>query len=359
MFFIGGKGYIAKNHYGSSSTIVSGFFFIFFGVYNLFFGIFPHPVDGFMLWWIGIVVIINLTFSLIIRKELKKIGLEQQYKNNFGSESHKKSPLRKFIELMTRENPYQECISLKMEAIRKSFHLSGILMILAFFGFFFIPPLTQMVNQNVIGFINDTKWLYKILWGDPNKYPYKDNDFQSIIGLTMFAIFGSLFFAIIPDIIRVLLGPEYSMLNFLTKSVLRNKEYNSIGPQIFLLIGVSFSYMLFLMGLIHFLVAFTGIVIGCFSDAIAALVGRFYGKNKVKCIGGDIKSVEGFLAGTLSAFIVGLILLGPIYALIAALVFFLLDYFPTVIADNILNPILVILGISIGILFLGLPIGWI
>ena len=215
-----------------------------------------------------------------------------------------------------------------------------------------------MANQNVIGFIHDTSWLYNILWGDPDKYPYKNNDFQSVIYLTMFALFASLFFALIPDIIRVLWGPEYSMLNFLTKAVLRNKEYNSIGPQIFLLIGVSFSYMLFVIGLIHFLVAFTGIIIGCFSDAIAALVGRFYGKNKVKCIGGDIKSVEGFVAGTLSAFITGLILLGPIYALIAALIFFLLDYFPTYIADNILNPILVILGISIGIFFLGLPIGW-
>ena len=358
MFFIGGKGYMAKNHYGGSSTIVSGFFFIIFGIYNIFFNIFPYPVDGFMLWWIGIIVIINITFGLIIRKELKKIEIELQNINNSSSESYKKSPLRKFIELMTREDPYHESISLKMEAIRKSFHLSGILMILTFFGFFFIPPLTQIVNQNIIGFINDTSWLYKILWGDPDKYPYKKNDFQTVIGLTMFALLGSLFFAIIPDIIRVMWGPEYSILNFLTKSVLRNKEYNSIGPQIFLLIGVSFSYLLFVIGLIHFLVAFTGIVIGCFSDALAALVGRFYGKNKVKCIGGDIKSVEGFMAGTLSAFIFGLILLGPVYALIAALIFFLLDYFPTVIADNILNPILVILGISIGIFLLGLPIGW-
>ncbi|TFG26636.1 MAG: hypothetical protein EU532_09370 [Promethearchaeota archaeon] len=358
MFFIAFKGHTAKNHYGSSSTTVSGFILILFGLYNAIFGFFPQPVAGFMMWWIGIIFISNLIFSVIIRKELKNIRLELQKMNVSASENHKKSALRRFVELMTEENPYQECISLKMEAVRKSFHLSGILIILTFFGFFFLPPLTQMANQNIILFIDDTKWLYGILWGDPDKYPYRKNNFQAVIDLTMFALFGSLFFAIIPDIIRVIWGPEYSLLNFLTKAILRNKEYNSIGPQIFLLIGVTFSYSLYFIGLVHYLVVFTGIIIACFSDGIAALIGRFFGKHKINCIGGDIKSVEGFIAGTLSAFIIGLILLGPVYALIAALIFFLLDYFPMVIADNILNPIVVILGISVGILLIGLPIGW-
>jgi dolichol kinase len=112
------------------------------------------------------------------------------------------------------------------------------------------------------------------------------------------------------------------------------------------------------MGVVHVLVVFTGILIACFSDALAAIFGRFYGKHKVKCVGGDVKSIEGFIAGTSSAFLISLIFLGPVYALMAALIFFLLDYFPTYIADNILNPIVIIVAIHLGIFLFGIPIGW-
>jgi len=358
MFFIGSKGHIIQNHSGGTSTIVCGIMFILFGFYHLFFGLFLYPYIGFTVWWIGITVGINLVFGLIIRRELKKIEATHQKGNYSESDSSQKSSLQNFIDMMTQENPYKDNISLKMEAVRKSFHLWGILFILAYFGFFFMPPLADMTNRNVIDFIKETEWLYNIIWGDIDQYPYKKKDFQAVIDITMFALIGALFFTIIPDIIRVLWGPEYSFLNYVTKPVLRNKEINSIGPQIFLLIGVSFSYMLYIMGLVHILVLFTGILIACFSDGLAALIGRFYGKHKVKCIGGDIKSVEGFIAGTSSAFLIGLILLGPIYALFAALIFFLLDFFPTYIADNILNPIVILLGIHLGILLLGIPIGW-
>lgn len=359
MFIIAIRTRNIKNHYAGGSTIASGVLLFLIGLHNLLFGFFPHPLYGFIIWWIVIIFLINSIFSLTIRKELKKMQLESQIQNVNLLEDHKKSTLRKFIELMTRNNSHHESISLKMEAIRKSFHLFGILILVSFFGFIFIPPLTYIVNYNVVVFIEDTKWLYRILWGDPNEYPYEKEDYNAVIDLTFFALICALFFAIIPDIIRVLWGPEYSMLNFLTKAILRKKEYDSIGPQIFLLIGVIFSYMLFIMKIVHVLVVFTGISIACFSDALAALIGRFYGKRKVKCIGGEIKSVEGFIAGTVSAFIIGCIFLGPIYGLIAALIFFLLDYFPTIIADNILNPILIIIGICIAIIILGFPIGWI
>ncbi|MFX1443474.1 MAG: hypothetical protein ACFFHV_08685 [Promethearchaeota archaeon] len=358
MFFIGFKGHTVQNHYGGISTIICGIIFIIFGFYQIFFGLFLYPYIGFTVWWMGIIIAINGIFGLFVRRELKKIGIEHQNGAYPASATSQKSSLRKFIHIMTQQNPNGDNISLKMEAFRKSFHLWGILFILAYFGFFFLPPLTEMVNRNVIDFIKETKWLYSIIWGDVDKYPYKKKDFQAVIDITMFALIGALFFTVIPDIIRVIWGPEYSFLNFITKPILRNKEQNSIGPQIFLLIGVSFSYMLYIMGLVNVLVAFTGILIACFSDALAALVGRFFGKHKVKCIVGNIKSIEGFIAGTSSAFIIGLILLGPIYAFLAAFIFFLLDYFPIYIADNILNPIVIIIVIHLAVFFSGIPIGW-
>jgi len=359
MFFIGCKGHVVQNHYGGISTFICGTIFMIFGFYHLFFGLFLYPYIGFTVWWIGIILGLNLIFGFFVRRELKNKRLKSKRGDNSESEPSQKSSLQKFIEMMTKENPYQDNISLKMEVFRKSFHLWGILFILAYFGFFFlIPPITDTINRIVIDFIKETEWLYNIIWGDVDKYPYTKKDFQAVIDITMFALIGALFFTIIPDIIRVLWGPEYSFLNFITKPILRNKELNSIGPQIFLLVGVSFSYMLYIAGLVNVLVVFTGILIACFSDALAALVGRFYGKNKVKCIGGNIKSIEGFIAGTSSAFLIGLILLGPIYALYAALIFFLLDYFPTFIADNILNPIVIILAIHLGIFLFGIPVGW-
>ena len=111
-------------------------------------------------------------------------------------------------------------------------------------------------------------------------------------------------------------------------------------------------------GLMHILTFFAGVLIACLSDAAAALIGRKYGKHKIILRSKDIKSVEGFIAGVLVAYLIGLIFVGPIYALIGALIFFLTDYFPAVTADNILNPIFIPLGIQLAIYLLGLPVGW-
>jgi len=353
MFYIAIRGYKAKNHYGGSSTFVCGIFFIIFGLYNLFFWFLPYPYNGFMIWWIGITFIIYISFALLIKNIIEKLDKEQ-----FNSENLKNSRLKKYVILMTKENPYKKKISFKMEIVRKSFHLAGILFILAYFGFFFIFPLARIVNDTVIVFIKETEWLYNILWGNIHDYPYIKGDFQAVVDLIMFTLIGALVFAIIPELIRVLWGPEYSLFNFLTKSILRDKEYNAFAAHIYLISGFIFSYMLYVIGFVQILTVVAAILIACFSDALAALIGRRFGKHKVNCIGSEIKSVEGFIAGTVSAFLIGLIVLGPVYALIAALIFFILDLFPTQIADNLLNPIAIAVGITFSILLLGLPIGW-
>lgn len=358
MFFIAIKGYRSSNRYGGSSTVFCGALFLIFGYYNNIFGLFPYPYNGFMIWWITIILSIYILFALIIRRLIKKMEAEKQNPSQ-KSKSKMMTPLKKFIDLMTKEDPYKENISIKMEAIRKAFHLAGLLFLLAYFGFFFIPPLTSLSNNNVISWIKYTEWLYNILWGDIHKqYPYVKNDFQAVIDLTMFALIATLVFAILSDLIRVIWGPEYSIFNLLTKAVLRKKEYNAAGPQIYLVSGVIFAYLLYMMGLIHILIVVAGALIACFSDASAALIGRKYGKHKIKCIGGNEKSVEGFVAGTGSAFLIALIVVGPIYALIAALVFFLLDYFPVIIADNLLNPIAIAIVLGICAVVWKLPIGW-
>ena len=260
---------------------------------------------------------------------------------------------------MTKENPYVGEITFKMELIRKSFHLTGLLLVLVYFGFFsLLYPLAQIVSDSVIVLINDIGPAYEILWGDVTLFYYTPGYFQAVIGLTMMALIGALMFALISDLIRIIWGPEYSVFNFLTKSMLRKKERNAAGPQIYIITGFIFSYMLHMAEILDILAVFSGILIACLADAAAALIGRRYGKHKVQVRSKDTKSIEGFLAGTILAYIIGLILVGPIYAIIGAVIFFITDYFPIYTADNLLNPIFIPIGIQILIAILGLPVGW-
>jgi len=356
MFYIGRKGYKADNRYGGVSTIICGFCFLIFGYYNSIVRFFPYPYNGFMVWWIGIILFVNLIFFMIIKREIKKISKENLEEPLEGG---RRPVLRRYIERMTKENPYIEEITFKMELIRKSFHLTGLLLVLAYFGFFsLLYPVTLIVSDSVIVLINDIGPAYELIWGDIALFYYIPGDFRAVIGLTMMALIGALMFALISDLIRIIWGPEYSVFNFLTKSMLRNKEKNAAGPQIYIITGFIFSYMLYMAGILNILAVFSGILIACLSDATAALIGRRYGKHKIQVRSKDIKSIEGFLAGTILAYIIGLIIVGPIYAIIGAVIFFITDYFHIYTADNLLNPIFIPIGIQILIVILGLPVGW-
>ena len=355
MFYIGRRGYKSDNRPGGISTIICGIFFFIFGYYNSIVRFFVYPYNGFMVWWIGMILLVNGVFFKIIRKETKKIRMESE---NPGIYSEKKSRIRRFIEKMTCEDPYRATISYKAELIRKSFHLLGFFLVVAYFGFFAIYPLTLIISDSVIQLINDIKPAYEFLWGDLALFPFVKGEILSIDYLTMMALIGALMLAIISDLIRIIWSPEYSLFNFLSKSILRNKEKNAIGPHIYLITGMIFTYMLYMVGLIHILAFFAGVLVACLSDAAAALIGRKYGKHKVIVRSKDTKSMEGFLAGMIVAYIIGIILIGPIYAIIGVVIFFITDYYPIYTADNVLNPILIPIGIQLFILLLGLPVGW-
>jgi dolichol kinase len=355
MYYIGVKGYRAKNSYGGISSILCGVCYLIFGYYNSVVGFFTYPYMGFMVWWIGMILVANLIFTTIIRKSIKKMRGET---DTSEVEVKKDSILRRYIIKMTKENPYKDEIPFRMELIRKSFHLSGFLLLIAFFGFLALPPLTSLVNDGVITMIQQLEPSYNFIWGELSNYPFGFGEFQAVVEITMFALIGALAFAIVSDIIRIVWGPEYSIFNFLTKSMLRNKEKNAAGPQIYIITGFIFSYMLYMAGIIHIFVFFAGILIACLSDASAAIIGKKYGKHKVILRNEEVKSVEGFVAGVVVAYVIGLVFVGPVYALMGAFIFFLTDYLPAVTADNILNPIFIPLGIQLLVFLLGLPIGF-
>ena len=355
MFYIGRKGYKEKNRYGGISTIICGFCFLIFGYVNSTARFFPYPYNGFMVWWIGIILLINFIFFRSVKREIRKVTTDMLDER---LDKGKKTFLRRYVERMTKEDPYTDKISLKMELIRKTFHLSGLLLVVAYFGFFALFPVTLIISDSVIELIHDIGPVYTVLWGDYSLFPYVPGEFQAVIDLTMMGLIGALMFALISDLIRIVWGPEYSIFNFLTRSMLRNKEKNAAGPQIYIITGFIFSYTLTMAEIIHPLAWFSGILIACLSDAAAALIGRRYGKHKIQVRSKDYKSVEGFLAGMIVAYIIGLILVGPVYAIFGAVIFFMTDYFPIYTADNILNPIFIPIGIQLFITILGLPVGW-
>jgi dolichol kinase len=356
LFYIGVRGFRNKNKYGGVSTVVCGICFLIFGYFNAIGRFFPYPYNGFMVWWIMFTMIFSFSFMGIIKRVKNKMALEGS--QNILQEG-RKPILRRYINRMTKGNPYRAEITFKMELVRKSFHLMGLLLVLAYFGFFnLLFPVTRIINDSVIELINNIQPAYELIWGPVSMYPFGIGDLQAVEYLTMMALIGSLMFAIIPDLIRIIWGPEYSLFNFLSHSMLRNKEINAAGPQIYIITGFIFSYMLYMGGIIHILAFFAGILIACLSDAAAALIGRGYGKRKVKVMSKETKSVEGFLAGTILAYLIGLILVGPIYAIVGAVVFFITDYFPVYTADNILNPIFIPVGFQLFIFLLRLPVGW-
>ncbi len=356
MFYVGMSGR-KGNFYGSISTVVSSVFLIISIVLLMIFMenhyIIHFPFNGFMVWWFFIVFSIFAGFGLLIKRVIKEMKQEGDSFQDVDV-----SRVKRYVLDIRRESPYSERISIKMEIFRKCFHLIGLLFIFGYFGCIF-PPLTSLVNVGVWVFVNITGGLYNLLWGSLSNYPYPVLSMAAIKYLSLFALLGAFIFMVISDLIRVLWGAEYSIFHFITRSTLRNEERNAVGPQIYLIVGAIFTYVLYLIVIVHILAFTAGLLIACLSDALAALIGRIWGKREVICPGGHRKTIEGFIAGTLSAYLIGLLVLGPIYAVVAAVVFLITDYFPMRIADNFLNPILIPLSIMMVQLILPFPIGWI
>ncbi len=352
------RAYKAGNIYGTVSTALSSILILFFSFVNNVWGLFPgkpgslvggYPINSFFMWWIGGTLAVYLGYAARIRLKDKKDA--RQHRDDQDA----------YWELFRNQDKslYQADISVKMEGVRKAFHLAGFLLVAAYYGLGFIGPVTELVNNNVLNHIyNLDPNGYVFLFGPQSLYYYVLNDPQAKRDFTFFALLATLTFVLFPDIIRANWATRYSLYNRLTGKVLRGKEYKSAGPQVYLITGVSFSYLFYVYGFYPVEIPFAAALVACFSDALAALVGRKWGRKKVICPGNKVKTLEGFIAGVGSAYLISLIFVGPILAIVAAVVFFLLDFFPNPVADNLSNPILISLALWVVSAWASLPIGW-
>lgn len=331
VFFVVLKAFKSGNRPGAYSSGVMMLFLVICAIYNHVFGLFLYPFNGFMIFWLGFCFIVLFGY-VVLRK----------FKENRGLQT---SPEREYQE-ENNEDVYHDNLAPKQELYRKMFHLAVLLMVLSYYGWW-SRPATTVTNNIVIEFIDNLGSIYTDLWGSVDLYPYAVDDPRVMADLTFFALMALWLDLLIPDLIRIFYGKEYSIYNKLTHSVYRTKDLNSLGPQSFLLGSVTVTFLGYQAGLVSVEIVFIGALVACFGDAIAALIGKFYGRHKIVTLTGAEKSLEGFTAGILIAFVIPLFFGSLWFAIITALVFFLLDYFTMPISDNLLNPIIICLVLAI------------
>jgi dolichol kinase len=331
LYVIAYWGFKKRNMYSGFSTVSSAILITFFAIYELQQNLFPWPYGPFFFIIVVIVIMIHLLVWAIKKKKLTHSGSSTD--PSYENANHN--------------------FSLKQEYLRKSFHLAGILLPI---GYFWVFP---WINNLILKIITTIRGqvLYELLWGEFSNYPYTMNDPMASGELIYFVLWCALMFMLVFDFIRIFSKSEYTMFHRLLKTVLREKEYFSVGPQVLLVLGAVFSFFLATLGLFSYEIAVSATFSACIADGLVAVLGRTFGKHKVSVFG-EVKSIEGFIIGFLSAYLCSMIIIGPVYAVFAAIIFVLIDIFTIPIADNLLNPILLSLVVWGASLILKFPIGW-
>ncbi|MHA1310688.1 MAG: phosphatidate cytidylyltransferase [Candidatus Helarchaeota archaeon] len=312
------------NREGAYNSITAGILLTFISFYYLIASLIGNPLiiypfNVLMSVWVGLIAAFQGLY-IILNKKIKNKKYDLHFVKN-------------------------EDFTFYHEMKRKVSHLVGILLIVCYFWisiplFIDIQYLLNLVEKMGIN-----------IWGMviiPVNMMYVPRM------ITLFAMFCTGYFIIIPDILRVF---DFKLTMFkMFEKIMREKEKNAIGPHVCLVIGCLISTLL----IPEDLIVVSGIIIAIFSDSVASLVGRKFGKHKLPFSKRTGKSYEGLLGGFLTAILVSfpILLLGYnlmtsiILSLIGGLVFSVIDILTPIITDNYLNPILICTGMYIIFLFI-------
>ena len=326
------RGFKERNLHSGFSTLATALLITSFGIYEIIVGLFPWPFGPHFLIFSLVIVGIQTLFLFIRKKNIQKDTNDPSSYNGISNGD----------------------FSFKHELIRKLFHLAGILVPL---GYYWI---IQLINQLIIKIIETPggQVFYEFFWGSISTYPYLLDDLNSSGEFLYFILWCALIFTVIFDFVRIYTKPQYSIFRVLLRTVLREKELISVGPQVLLVLGATVSFFGATLGWYSYEIAVSAVFTACISDGFVAVLGKRFGKHKVRMFNGEEKSIEGFVIGFIVTYLCSMIILGPFYALFAAIIFVLLDVFPIPIADNLLNPIFLTLGVWVMSLIFNIPIGW-
>jgi len=308
-----------ENKEGFYNSLTGSFVILSIGIYYIIFTLLETPIiiypfNALIVIWTGIILIAQIIY-IFLNIFIKSLS------------SNLKPP--KYLK--------NSDFNLKHEFRRKSSHLFGVLLIICYFWISF--PVFNFVQQLII----QVEKMHTNIWGivyiiiNPEYIPRM---------ITVFGFICTLILIIIPDIIRVFKF-KYTLFRSFAH-IMRKKEENAIGPHICLVSG-----SLFVMLIIpNDIISISGILIAIFSDAVASLVGKKFGKKRLPFAKRTNKTLEGFIAGFITAFLIPLPILilefdlyiSIILSIIGAVIISLIDIFTPLITDNFLNPILSSIG---------------
>ncbi len=246
--------------------------------------------------------------------------------------------------------PEQKIHKLDLEISRKAFHvlIIGVLAVYLIVG--------QLVVDSLYGLMVTLPYDY---WG------YGAIGFDSIVALidggkliTMFGVTIVFELVLLSDLIRIKAFRWYPVRQL--GNLYREKEKDTLGPQIYLVAGILFAILVFPPPIAMAVIAISGL-----GDAAATIVGVTKGKHRIRP-GVSKKTWEGCLAGMVASFVFGFIgfialafspayfgfvgdigrgiIIGLVINGVAVPAFFLIDYFtpkPLPFSDNLLNPIII------------------
>ncbi|MHA1791561.1 MAG: hypothetical protein ACTSVI_02885 [Promethearchaeota archaeon] len=313
-----------KNPHVWTSALISGIYSLFIAFVVPPFRLIPYPYIGFLSWWSIAWIVISLVYYAKVRK--------RRITSQSGS-----------IDVNDEENVagINDGLEKHHEWIRKAFHLAGLLLILSYYV---VGPLLAPIISDAIIASGDA---YTVIWGSLDHVVIFASTKQMGVSLTLFALSATLILVACVDVARVLAGEQYSLINIIEKKagkILREKEKGSPGPQLYITLSALMAWVIgllvdpFINDALNLAVG--AVIIATLADGAAAVIGKNFGKHVIKRPYGQIKTVEGLIAGAITAFLVAWPFTGILYALIGAGLFFMIDLLSPPISDNVINSVI-------------------
>lgn len=346
-----------KHPYGCYSSLVSAaqVFVIAFAVtfvspFPRFPGMFPHPYMGFLQLWTGVWLAITTAFYLKARHEVGKDPAPPARPAQPPVAGQQRRP---------EGGADPDCapddgLKWNHEKARKAFHLAGLLVVLSYF---LVAPLLSVLATEWIELAGP---VYEALWGPISEVDPFPNVDQAAITLTLLALTATTILVLFIDTFRLVAGEEYSIIKLVERragKILRDKERTCPGAQDYIAIGSTCAWLIgmafqpVLGGLDAIYIALAAIMTSTMADGAAAIVGKSYGTHKVRRPWNQVKSVEGFIAGFVVAFVCCVFLTSWVVALAIAAAFLLIDFWSPPVADNAINSVaLTVIGCAVAML---------
>ena len=218
--------------------------------------------------------------------------------------------------------------SLRHEIIRKIFH------IILFFGIITL----LVVGFEVLQFLNgggEYQLIIDTYWGSLDglgMHLLHRMDFGKGVIFMLFSILAIIF--TMNEGARLGDNWFFFPLRTVASVGIRKSEKDTVASYFYFVVGIMFAAIF-----VYPIPLFSIIGILCFADAAASLFGRKYGRHKLQF--NKTKSWEGSIGGFIISLIVTVLIVGPIWGLVASVVFFIIDGITPVLplSDNIAIPV--------------------